>query len=888
MRFLYCLVLVLLALKVTGQTGEPLERRVSLRLADSISLEKALYRLAEEEKVTLSFSNALLPEKNVRGHWRSVTLRDLLHEWLAGSPMGFRLIGGSVVLYPKPVQQEVTLSGYVADKQTGERLIAANIYDLESQRGAQTNEYGFFSLTLPSGEARLQVSYIGYEPAYRKMKLQQDRRLEFRLEHTLTLDEVLVVGKPQLDTTRQKGPAREMAGLTGRNLTPALGGAADIIRSTHLIPGVQTGADGIGGFSVRGGNVGHNLVMIDGVPVYNYLHAAGLLSVVNTDAVKSARLYKGGFPARYGGRLSSVLDIRTKEGNQRELHGRAQISPVAGQFSVEGPIREDRSAFFVSGRWSLLDLFLEPVTRNYKSRQGETGATNFSFYDLNAKFNYTLSPSDRLYLSYYQGRDDFSNFGGTVNRLSVEEPSGKASLFDYRQQYREDYSWGNRIAALRWNHIVSSKLFANLSLTYSQPDVDVGYENRDSLMRVDPPQLLGRSLERSQYRSGIEEYGAKLDFEWLPNPRHHLRYGLHFSHRQFSPGVLRFDETTRELTLEGRLVNREIQAKEAALYLEDEWNPGDQFSLNAGLRAAGFRVDGRTYTSFEPRLSGHWAFSRRGQLGFSFSRMAQFSHLLSGSSLGLPTDMWAPSTGQLEPQRAWQTTLGVGWQLAPGWQFDLDGFYKKMNHLLAYSEGAYFIDNWEDNVTMGQGESYGAELGLYKKIGRLTGGMAYTLSWTNRQFEKINLGRPFPFKYDRRHNFNLTTHYQFNNRWRLKASWLLNSGLAFSLPLRKYQFQFPGLSSPTTTTALAFGSKNQYRLPYYHRLDVEVQADFSGKWLDHTFSAGVYNLYNRKNPVYYDLRTQLLNRNNELRERKKFVQVWLIPVFPYLNYSIRF
>lgn len=874
---------------------DPLEQKVNLALKNA-SLEEALYQLSEQAGVNISFSNDILPKKNITLRLRRYRLGEALNILLRDTPVRYRVINSNIVaLYKVELQQKVptipkfTVSGFIEDAQTGEVLIGANVYEAYSQLGASTNVHGFYSLTLPAGQTEIMFSYTGYELQKQPIALQTNLQLNISLNGLVSLPEVVVTANDSTERVRRLAWSDEILNIADIEALPTLGGEPDMIRATHLLPGIQTGTDGVGGIHVRGGNPGQNLMLIDGVPVYNVSHAAGVFSVFNTNAVRSARLVKGGFPARYGGMLSAVMDVRTKEGNKKELAGTAEVGTLSGRLSLEGPIQKDKSSFFISGRWSFLDWYVQPISEQQKRQRLEQGATGYNFYDLNAKLNFTLSDQDRVYFSFYQGSDEYDNYGQRSDSLLLLSNGGESLYYLFDQSYSESLDWGNKVAALRWNHVFSSRLFANTTFTYSNLSVGVNYFTTDSLRVAFNNQTLFRSFDFGRYSSGIEDVGAKIDFDLIPSTRHYFRFGMGITRHQFRPGILYFNNAASgPPTVPSEAGNEQIDATEYALYVEDEFSANDKLMFNIGLRLAGFSVRSRNYHSAEPRLSAYWQALPNLSFKSSFSFSKQFLHLLSNSDIGLPTDLWVPATARVKPQSAWQTELGMDFTFSPNVKLSVEGYYKKMDNLLNFSEGAFFLNDWERNVTAGEGESYGIETLFNWRHGSTHGWIAYTLSWSNRRFEKVNLGETYPFKFDRRHDLKIVLAHRLKPWCELSADWVFTSGFAFSLPLLQYQVSIPDVIAPPPVEVLDYGAKNQYRMPFYHRLDVGVNFYYRTGKLEHVANVGVYNIYNRRNPLYYNLRTKYVNENNALRAVKEFVQVWLIPILPSVNYSIKF
>jgi hypothetical protein len=891
-RYFFLSLLVFLAGSIRAQ--DLLRQRVDL-IVDEVHIIDALHQLIEQNKhISITFSDDAIPDAQVSVVMRGRPLSTTLASLLAGTNLHFRQIGQQVVIYreERPRDDEkkshYTISGYVEDIDSGERLITASVYDRYSGKGTMTNNYGFFSLTLPAGPIDLQWSYLGYTPRGLRMELWSDRRLVLSLRTALMLEEVIVVAADTSPLSLKEGFVVDNVSAEQAGRFPSLAGEADLIRQTHLLPGVQTGAEGMGGIFVRGGDAGHNLVLFDGAPVYNMFHAGGLFSVVNPNAVNSAKMLRGVFPARYGGRLASVLDIRTREGNNRIWRGQAEAGLLSANAMIEGPLAPDRGAILAAARVSYLNWYLRPLSSQYKAERGIDGAAGYQFHDINLKANYALSPNDHLYFSVYQGRDGYDNTGLGLQTIDIYNPLAEDTLrFRYGQRFTERLSWGNTAAALRWNRIFSPKFFANALLTYSRLETQFNYSHLDSLARLAPqPQLLGQSLVLGVYLSSIADGGAKIDFDYVPSTKHYLRFGAAANIRRFEPGLVQIDAAdVGGLTL--KPVRRIRQSKEYVAYLEDDWRLGERIRLNLGFRLAMMDVGARHHYGWEPRMAVFWRIDPRWAFRASAGLNTQFLHLLSSSHFGLPTDMWAPSTEHIEPQRSWELAAGVHRELGGGFTLDMDAYFKGMRNLLTYTEGAFFLNDWERNVTAGDGKAYGLEMALRKSAGKTSGWIAYSLAWADRRFDLVNNGARFPFRYDRRHDLKIAARHRLGQRLELHAAWLFGAGLAFSLPQQRYDFKLPGLPNDPIPVVV-YSGKNQDRMPPYHRLDLGMSANLPSKRLQHTVNAGVYNLYNRKNPLYFDIRTRLVNQGGQLTESKEYVKVWIAPMLPYLNYSVKF
>lgn len=755
--------------------------------------------------------------------------------------------------------QKHTISGYVKDEDTGESLIGATIYHPRSAAGATANVHGFYSLTLPKDSVTLLFSYVGYTLKAVRMKLTRDTTINITLKGATLLNEV-VVNASQVEAiheiTRMSTVSIPVEQI--KNL-PAFLGETDVLKVLQLMPGVQSGSEGSTGLYVRGGGADQNLILLDGVPVYNASHLFGFFSVFNADAINHVDLIKGGFPARYGGRLSSVIDINMKEGNMKEVKGEGSVGIIAAKATVEGPIKKDRTSFIVSARRTYIDMLARPLIK--ASSNGDAVA-GYYFYDLNFKVNHIVNNKNRLYLSTYFGDDKaYARNKDSYASTSYEDEFG--------------LKWGNVITAMRWNRVFTPKLFANFTGTFSRYRFSIfqNYEERS-------PD--GDVFFENQYVSGIRDWAAKADFDFIPTPNHYIRFGANTIAHRFSPGVLSYKSSEeRDTTLGTDITN----ATEFALYLEDDWKLSSTLKLNIGVHASAFLVEGRWYTSAQPRLSGRYLLTDDLALKASFTTMTQFVHLLTNAGLGLPTDLWVPSTARVPPQQSWQSALGVARTWKGIYEISLETYYKEMTNLIEYKEGASFIninEDWQNKVaTNGRGESYGAEVLLQKKTGKVTGWIGYTLSWTNRQFDDINFGTEFPYKYDNRHDVNVAMTHAWNNRMDFSMAWIYTTGNAISLPLATYEgTPMPG-SFWYSNDVSYYRGRNDFRMNSYHRLDLSFSWWKNKTWGQSKWTLGVYNAYSRRNPFFMDI-------SYDKHGNKKFIQYSLFPIIPSFTYSFKF
>ena len=774
-------------------------------------------------------------------------------------------------------QSKVTVSGYMTDAASGESLISATLLDRISGQGAVTNNYGFYTLTLPAGEVSLEYSYTGYETVVKEFRLTRD-----------TVIHVGLVFSPEMLSGATVTASRSEIGVRGTQMSaieipvnqirrvPALAGEVDVIKAIQLLPGVQSGTEGSAGLYVRGGGPDENLLLLDGVPIYNVNHMMGFFSVFNADAIKNVTLYKGSFPARFGSRLSSIVDVRMKDGNDQAWHGSASLGLLSAKVNVEGPIVKGKTTFNVSARRTYYDVLAQPLIALYMRNNREDGdqATGgYYFYDLNAKLTHTFSNRDKLYASYYMGDDR------VYARLNMSDGSTDTRL-------NLGWNWGNIVGSLRWNHVFGPRLFVNTTVNYTQ------YRHLLDITGNERYQGGANTDFTLGYNSLINDLSAAADFEFNPVPEHDIRFGGTFIHHTFKPSVttIRFSESAqKDAAIDTTFGDRNLFTNEAALYAEDNWSITPWLKVNLGLRYSLYATSGRTYHSLEPRVSLRALFTDDFSFKASYSEMSQAVHLLSNSNISLPTDLWVPSTDRIEPMRSKQAAAGLFYSLGVV-DLSLEGYYKHMDNVLEYRDGASFFGSttgWEDKVAMGKGWAYGVEFLVQKTTGRLTGWIGYTWSKTMRQFDReghvINFGKPFPAKYDRRHDLSITAAYELTKKIDLAATFVYGTGVCGSLALQTiqampgYDRQFDYYMLADTFPVDYLEGRNNYRMPSYQRLDLGVNFKRTFRNGHHrTISLSVFNAYNRNNPflVY--------------RDGKQLVQLSIFPIMPSLSYTYEF
>ncbi len=759
-----------------------------------------------------------------------------------------------------------TISGYVKEAGSNEFLSYANIYIPEIENGLISNDYGFYSLSLPEGTYTLLFSFLGYEAERKSITLDRDVRMDVELTLTSkTLRAVSVVA----DKTRDEVQMSVVKMVPQRiKELPAIGGEKDVLKAFQLMPGVQTGNEGQSGLYVRGGNAGQNMILLDESPVYNAQHLFGFISLFNGDAIKSADLTKGGQPARYGGRTSSILDMKMKEGDMNHYKGSVNIGLISANGTIEGPIQRDKSSFFISAR----KTYAEPIMKLI-SAEGEN--MSYGFYDLTSKLNFSLGKNDKLYLGGYFGND----------ALKLKDKFFGTEFI---------FGWGNATGTARWNHLFGRKLFMNTSLMYSNYNMGLNYSEK-----------FNGSDFSFNYSSSIDDYALKIDLNYYPAINHNVKFGTINTSHHFLPRMLEVED--KIVPASNKSLKEQVRAIEGALYAEDNFKLGRFLKGNIGLRYSYFREAAKFYTGFEPRASVLLSMSENTSIKASYSKMNQYIHLLSGTGVGFPTDIWVPATDQIKPQSSWQGALGMVHQIkSTGLDFTLEGYYKKMDNLIAFKEGSSFFSlnnatgnqttnaDWQNLVTLGNGWSYGAELLVNCRRERFSGWISYTLSWTKLQFDELNNGEDFWADYDRRHNLSLVGIFKLNDRITLSANWIFKTGNAATLPMSSFdpnahnlqsqdQFtQWIGNTSYTFSNLLMpnYGGKNQFRAEAYHRLDVNAQFKKEKKRGIRIWEIGLYNAYSRANPYYY----YISRADNQVRLKRKS----LFPVVPNVSFKFVF
>jgi hypothetical protein len=776
-------------------------------------------------------------------------------------------------LFTRSIICQTIISGYVEDSLSKERLPGVHIYEVKSGKGVVSNSFGFYSITIPVKDSIcLAYSYVGYVTEYLYFESEIKRTINISLQKGVLLEEVSI-NSDQSSLSRPLGKLNISMQQVIR--IPSFMGEPDVLRAIQLMPGIQGGKEGSSGIFVRGGSPDQNLILFDDIPLYQVSHIAGFISVFIPDAIKSVDIYKGGFPAKYGGRLASVLDIRSKEGNMNNYSGNVTLGILSSKFTFEGPIRKGETSFLFSIRRSMIDL---PVRAYHMiSTQGKY-SPGYTLFDYNFKLNHIIDTKNRLYFSAYSGRD----------RLLIKQNDFTTRPdFPFKLKSRTDTNWGNHCFAVRWNHQYNSNLFSNLTIGYLQ-----FFSNSESdtyKTDKDTDELLG--VVSNHNNSYIRDFIAKIDYDhYLTN--HTLKYGGGIIFHNYNPNMTSIFQSGTSSPIDtsyGTSVSRPL---EFYGYIEDQMSIGEKITLNAGLHWFNYWLKDAGYSSLQPRLIASYSLAHNFSINGSYARMAQPVHLLAHSGIGLQTDLWVPSTKKIPPQKSSLYELGLEGRLKQLYNisWSIEGYYKQMTDLIEMKDGETFFSgatNWQEKVVSGgKGSAYGIELLIQKKYGNLTGHLGYTISKNLRIFKDINDGKPFPYRYDRRHDITLSINYAFDRNKDISATWIYTTGKALTLPVARHNLYVLDWETQYSMNYFyadvhIYEGRNSYREPPYHRLDIAINFKKELKRGDRVLSMGIYNVYNRMNPyyLYFDY-----NDQNEL----KLYSYTLFPIMPSVSWSYSF
>jgi hypothetical protein len=755
-------------------------------------------------------------------------------------------------------QQSIVVSGYVKDGISNTPLPGAAIYAPSLQKGTVTDNNGHYSIVLPSDTLPLVFSYTGYNPQKKFLHLKQDTKINIALA-IVELEEVVIRAHTLLSKVESTQMSLEKISASEAKVLPAMGGEVDIIKSIQLKPGVQSGGEGSSGLFVRGGSPDQNLMLLDEAPIYNPSHLFGFFSVFNADAIEDVNLYKGGFPSQYGGRLSSVVDVSSRDGNRHKFSGSGGIGFVASRITLEGPIKKDKSSFIFSARRTYVDTFTDKLNKKLENKTDYDPIPDYYFYDLNAKITFSPSPKDDISISGYMGQDAFELVRNKHSRFNI------------------NFDWGNKAATVQWRRRIKNNLYSSLSYVHS------GYDY-----------LIRHSFDLYSFRVGssIATNTLKYDIDYSANPKHTVKAGSAITYHSFSVARASAMSNGDEPPF---FAGRNFYGGEFGAYISDEYELSNRLKLNGGARISGFTQKEVTYAALEPRASVRYLLSEVTSVKASYSRMNQYLHLVSSSGASLPIDIWYPTTKAVKPEKSDQFAASFSTLLfKKKLLLSNEVYYKSLSNQIDYRDGANLVvnNNLEDEFVYGIGRSYGNEVYLEKKEGKTTGWIGYTLSWSWRQFDDINGGKRFYPRHDRRHDLSLVLMHKLSKHFLLSGSWVYSSGNAISLPLGRMQINdVPGKYGSSAPMAIypKYDGRNNYRLDAYHRLDLGLVVKLNPRWGESDFTFSIYNTYNRMNPyfIYFERVTEHPDGTGNLTGFKA-KQVSLFPVIPSITYNFKF
>lgn len=767
--------------------------------------------------------------------------------------------------------QNYTISGFVKDNTSGEDLLGANILIKEINKGTTTNVYGFYSITIPKGDYTFIVSFIGYNDYSKKIKLNKDIELNVSSSpSSIITDEVVVTGQKSDENIRDTKVGAVKLPVEQIKKLPAFMGEVDIMKTIQLLPGIQSANEGNGGFYVRGGGPDQNLILLDGATVYNASHLFGFFSIFNADAIKDVNVIKGGMPAEFGGRLSSVLDVSMKEGNNKTYHVEGGIGTIASRLTVQGPILKDKASFIFSARRTYIDILMDP----FIAKDAKAKGSGYYFYDITGKVNYRFSNKDRIFLSGYYGKDVFV----------YAKPE---------KNFRVEIPWGNGVGSLRWNHLFNKKLFMNVTAVISDYRFEFGAEQN--------------KFEFKMF-SGIRDYTGKVGFTWYPIVKHKVKTGVEYIRHEFSPtsATARIGETNYD---SGK-INKQY-ANDMALYISDEYEWTENLSFIIGLRGTWYQNVGpydrfikdkygvntdtisyapneviAEYKHIEPRFSMRYILNNKTSLKASYTQNYQYVHLANVASATLPTDVWVSSTDVVKPQFSTQYSVGLFRNFKDNmFETSVELYYKEMDNLIEYQDGKTpsddIGDNADNNFTFGRSNSYGIELFVKKRFGKINGWIGYTWSKTTRWFDEINNGDPFPAKYDRRNDLSIIASYDYSPKWQFSAIFVYATGNASTMPISRYLVD--------GRISVEYGPRNSYRMASYHRADVSVTwtpGALKKKRFKSSWNFSIYNVYNHYNPyfIYFEEEGNIAQGDYVVSAK----QVSLFPILPAITWNFKF
>ncbi len=881
---------LLVALIASGFCMSVAGQNVSVN-AKNVDAERVFESIMKQTGKNFVYPSGLLKNVKVSVFAKDEPLYRVIEKMFSNTSISYKIKGNNVILSRMPKENKITISGYVCESETGEALIGAIVRDKKSGRLSVTNAAGFYSIRIEPGQAEISASFPTFETVIVNKDIKKSEKLDFFMKESTnedgqTLNEVTIIAD------RNKSLAMESTDIGRLNLsrndiqsTPTLFGESDVVKTLQLQPGVSAGTEGLAGMYVHGGGNDENLYMLDNVPLYQVNHFGGLFSAFNTEAIKNVDFYKSTFPAKYDGRLSSIMEVHTKDGDKYSHHGSFKLGLTSGAFQIDGPIQKERTTYSLAFRRSWYDVLTIPTVAIYNAvRQDKENKliAGYAFMDINAKITHRFNTRSSVHAMFYFG-EDYLKGGSEENYVEIDDGD----------TFNRDVStlrWGNLVGALGWNYEFSNKLFGEFTLSYTH--------YKSSLRREDVSRITVTSGEniRDDFRdykssNGITDWSVRADFGWNPFDVCKIDFGMNATHHSFLPQNIKSELRKKGEIVNAASVNSRVNAMSSSLYINGSCDIADAFRLNAGVNLGMFRVPGTTHVAFDPRLSFLWQITKSTNIKAGWSRMTQNVHQLTESAISLPTDQWVPVSAGFKPQRSDKISLSANYCMENGLIFSLEGYWKWMRHIIDYRDDYYLYPTgtlWTSLLCSGNGIAKGVDFKVSKSFGKISGYISYSLLWADRQFDEKNNGRRFPARYDNRHKINIAANWEVNQKWSINAAWTGMSGNMTTLQTQCYDIlDTPGIPFYTSGIITSVGQShyygsidmgsgiNNYRLPFYHRLDISATRKTKhGMW---TFS--LYNAYCNMNVI------SIKKNDNIWKDDKPFQKFRLIPVIPSVSYT---
>lgn len=804
---------------------------------------------------------------------KEYNLTQLLKQITDSNNLAYTIDEEQLILYKRRKKKRIptyTINGYIEDFYSKERLIGAHIIIPEYGKGTITNEYGFFSLTIPQGDVKINSSYIGYNEMFLELSHKKDTSIVIQLKTDVFIEDIEIIAEKKKISEQSK---MSSVSLTQKQLNsnPSFLGEADIIRSIKSLPGVSSSNSFNPGLIVRGGGQDQNLILLDGVTLYNITHLLGLFSIFNSDVIKNTTLIKGAFPARYAGRLSSILDIRMNDGDLEQIHGSGSVSMIASKFTLHGPIKKNKTSFIISGRRSYADLIIKPFIPKIDDPNVQGVDPQFSFYDTYFKLQHIINKDHRLFLNLYKGKDRYGYLEQKLLRRSNNE-----------------IAWGNDIANLRWNWEIHKKLFANTSIHYLNFEQSYDFIQENN--------TINDNVYSADYNSSLRDLSFQIKLDYVPSPEHYIRFGLTTQAHRYNPGSSKVTEFSQEVFIDTMIIRKNINSKEFNIFVEDDFK-FSKLNINAGINFLSFYVENKLYSSLQPRISANLQLENNLSMKASYSKMTQYNYLVTSESNFFISDLWVTSTQRIKPQNSWLVASGLVYAPNENVELSVEGYYKHMKNVLNYKSGVEntfgsSLSDWESELIQGVGTSYGIELFARQNEGRLNGWISYALSWNWRQYDSINKGEKYHFKYDSRHQFSIFSNYQFTDKINLSLQWNYASGnfttlSTIQVPIGLLPGSAGANSNPFINGVNASTNRNNYQFSNSHRLDFTLSFTKRKKRYTRIWSIGLFNAYVARNPTFIRTVNSIdpIDSNKIIRQ---FEEVSILPILPSISYRFEF